>query len=110
MLIVCASQCIGENPYYLLYSSYFFFFKRKTAYEVRISDLSSRRVLFRSGGSYNLLTRHMRVCIRASFVNAQGAGDRESHRSEERRVGKECVSTCRSRRAPYHQQKNQYKT
>src|SRR3546814_14116702 len=24
-------------------------------------------------------------------------------RSEERRVGKECVSTCRSRRAPYHQ-------
>src|SRR3546814_14716931 len=25
-----------------------------------------------------------------------------SHRSEERRVGKECVSTCRSRWAPYH--------
>src|SRR3546814_11236656 len=24
------------------------------------------------------------------------------HRSEERRVGKECVSTCRSRRSPYH--------
>src|SRR3546814_11902363 len=23
-------------------------------------------------------------------------------RSEERRVGKECVSTCRSRRSPYH--------
>src|SRR3546814_14635037 len=25
-----------------------------------------------------------------------------SGRSEERRVGKECVSTCRSRRSPYH--------
>src|SRR3546814_12885886 len=25
-----------------------------------------------------------------------------SLRSEERRVGKECVSTCRSRRSPYH--------
>src|SRR3546814_17622871 len=25
-----------------------------------------------------------------------------THRSEERRVGKECVSTCRSRWAPYH--------
>src|SRR3546814_10445960 len=24
------------------------------------------------------------------------------HRSEERRVGKECVSTCRSRWSPYH--------
>src|SRR3546814_13165490 len=29
------------------------------------------------------------------------AGDREA-RSEERRVGKECVSTCRSRWSPYH--------
>src|SRR3546814_17900449 len=31
--------------------------------------------------------------------------DRETearHRSEERRVGKECVSTCRSRWLPYH--------
>src|SRR3546814_7228865 len=25
-----------------------------------------------------------------------------THRSEERRVGKECVSTCRSRWSPYH--------
>src|SRR3546814_14887903 len=28
--------------------------------------------------------------------------DRTRHRSEERRVGKECVSTCRSRWSPYH--------
>src|SRR3546814_1071367 len=27
---------------------------------------------------------------------------RERRRSEERRVGKECVSTCRSRGSPYH--------
>src|SRR3546814_2485252 len=27
---------------------------------------------------------------------------REDNRSEERRVGKECVSTCRSRWSPYH--------
>src|SRR3546814_20334620 len=27
-------------------------------------------------------------------------------RSEERRVGKECVSTCRSRWPPYHEKKN----
>src|SRR3546814_18098866 len=27
---------------------------------------------------------------------------REEERSEERRVGKECVSTCRSRWSPYH--------
>src|SRR3546814_19087027 len=30
----------------------------------------------------------------------------ERVRSEERRVGKECVSTCRSRWSPYHYKKN----
>src|SRR3546814_15395973 len=30
-------------------------------------------------------------------------------RSEERRVGKECVSTCRSRWSPYHYHKNTHK-
>src|SRR3546814_20231066 len=30
-------------------------------------------------------------------------------RSEERRVGKECVSTCRSRWSPYHYKKKTYK-
>src|SRR3546814_17765450 len=32
--------------------------------------------------------------------------ERPSFRSEERRVGKECVSTCRSRWPPYHYNKN----
>src|SRR3546814_19906630 len=32
--------------------------------------------------------------------------DQSSTRSEERRVGKECVSTCRSRWFPYHSNKN----
>src|SRR3546814_20320291 len=31
--------------------------------------------------------------------------DRRLRRSEERRVGKECVSTCRSRWSPYHYKK-----
>src|SRR3546814_14883585 len=31
------------------------------------------------------------------------------HRSEERRVGKECVSTCRSRWSPYHYKKKNQK-
>src|SRR3546814_16094169 len=33
-------------------------------------------------------------------------GVRGQHRSEERRVGKECVSTCRSRGGRYHKKKN----
>src|SRR3546814_13768781 len=33
----------------------------------------------------------------------------DADRSEERRVGKECVSTCRSRWSPYHEKKKQRK-
>src|SRR3546814_11777795 len=36
----------------------------------------------------------------------RGSG-RDLARSEERRVGKECVSTCRSRWSPYHYKKKQ---
>src|SRR3546814_13069865 len=35
--------------------------------------------------------------------------ERETRRSEERRVGKECVSTCRSRWAPSHKKKKHSK-
>src|SRR3546814_13429148 len=35
---------------------------------------------------------------------------RKPSRSEERRVGKECVSTCRSRWSPYHYKKKNNKT
>src|SRR3546814_9383128 len=41
-----------------------------------------------------------RADIRAGSVLALGPARRT--RSEERRVGKECVSTCRSRWSPYH--------
>src|SRR3546814_12492216 len=35
---------------------------------------------------------------------------RKKHRSEERRVGKGCVSTCRSRWSPYHYKKKKHDT
>src|SRR3546814_7983619 len=35
-------------------------------------------------------------------LDRQGCGRAIIGRSEERRVGKECVSTCRSRWSPYH--------
>src|SRR3546814_12405094 len=36
------------------------------------------------------------------FQRRAAISDAKSSRSEERRVGKECVSTCRSRWSPYH--------
>src|SRR3546814_14871166 len=45
---------------------------------------------------YGALAAHVLVALRAIWL-------RDSlRRSEERRVGKECVSTCRSRWSPYH--------
>src|SRR3546814_12555381 len=40
--------------------------------------------------------------VRNSYGPDATLGDMTGSRSEERRVGKECVSTCRSRWAPYH--------
>src|SRR3546814_8618312 len=42
--------------------------------------------------------------LRAAFGTQPGGVDLPT-RSEERRVGKECVSTCRSRWSPYHSKK-----
>src|SRR3546814_15233130 len=42
----------------------------------------------------------------ARSANPTGPYKDRNHRSEERRVGKECVSTCRSRWSLYHYKKN----
>src|SRR3546814_10103225 len=95
-----------------------FFFKQKTAYEMRISDWSSdvcssdlTAFLSPSGKPSNARP----ISIRHAVAPERGPGDGHVGqqaavlvrqfgvgRSEERRVGKECVSTCRSRWSPYH--------
>src|SRR3546814_17135131 len=42
-------------------------------------------------------------------INDRGSADATALRSEERRVGKECVSTFRSRWSPYHSKKKKIK-
>src|SRR3546814_6710024 len=100
---------------------YICFCKQKTAYEMRISDWSSDVC------SSDLLDRHgpprpihtqLFVTFRPAFAHDMRHGRQGKHivdqcrtaeqalmrgqRSEERRVGKECVSTCGSRWSPYH--------
>src|SRR3546814_3717249 len=96
---------------------FFFFFKQKTAYEMRISDWSSdvcssdlqqvpmddrfRGYAQRMGldmARFDAAYNDPRTLDRIK-VDVQ---DGQDLRSEERRVGKECVSTCRSRWSPYH--------
>src|SRR3546814_10968951 len=113
-----------------------FFFKQRTAYEMRSSYWSSdvcssdlqlqaaypqdARILPRrqaelrgdrhaepAGVRPGLLRqeRRRRGRRQADRAPVQEPGLRHG-RSEERRVGKECVSTCRSRWSPYHTKKN----
>src|SRR3546814_3680342 len=119
-------MCFGDLTRYMTVgcrvSLLFFFFKQKTAYEMRISDWSSDVCssdlphhdsdLARVGPD---LAAQCRLSPRASLVSKRpvlpiaraasrvdGAPGLQTARSEERRVGKECVSTCRSRWSPYH--------
>src|SRR3546814_1521471 len=93
---------------------FFFFFKQKTAYEMRISDWSSDvcssdlsdvpglvKQTFTSF-STSVLTRLSAPFIARSSISHTADVIARNGRSEERRVGKECVSTCRSRWSPYH--------
>src|SRR3546814_5722769 len=100
----------------------FFFFKQKTAYEMRISDWSSdvcsSDLAARppAGEGRRRRTSDRRVAAPPSpfparqpaFLNIQFNYvlyyklTVYRRRSEERRVGKECVSTCRSGWSPYH--------
>src|SRR3546814_3107281 len=81
-----------------------FFFKQKTAYDVRISDwssdvCSSDLQAFEQGGLAHTVTAHHRDNLALGHIQIEVM---EDLRSEERRVGKECVSTCRYRWSPYH--------
>src|SRR3546814_6115817 len=94
----------------------FFFFKQKTAYEMRISDWSSDVCssdlsldLFGGGGVAEAREKPSDSRVICTVGLFQDIGrlrldriDLRVQRSEERRVGKECVSTCRSRWSPYH--------
>src|SRR3546814_13137661 len=103
-----------------------FFVKQKTAYEVRISDWSSdvcssdlaMKLIELDAGNVSLEYRpedeavvkrrlgeagRLRVTKAATHDVISVAGMRfiaMNDRSEERRVGQECVSTCRSRWSP----------
>src|SRR3546814_1031615 len=89
-----------------LYSIFFFFCKQKTAYVLRISDWSSdvcSSDLVAVTVSGLMGERHEKeLCADDRVAACAWCRLVVAHRSEERRVGKECVSTCRSRWSPYH--------
>src|SRR3546814_14712155 len=63
-----------------------------------ISKYLTDRPTIEENVAFELTRRHDRAFFRVSAGNEIDI----DFRSEERRVGKECVSTCRSRWSPYH--------
>src|SRR3546814_5955630 len=98
-------DCVGVKwecvLFFVCVFDLFFFFKQKTAYEMRISDWSS-----------DVCSSDLHDAVEPPRLARRGRDSRSARisrgrrppppRSEERRVGKECVSTCRSRWSPYH--------
>src|SRR3546814_10182872 len=97
----------------------FFFFKQKTAYEMLIrdwsSDVCSSDLMMDTGMAGrigNTVTINGRLPdtfpvragerLRLRLINAANARIFGLERSEERRVGKEWVSTCRYRWSPHN--------
>src|SRR3546814_5089571 len=98
-----------------------FFFKQKTAYEMRISDWSSDVCSSDLDRGRGIARRRKALGVTSVHAFARESGkSREAinaaehgraslktyvyleRRSEERPVGKECVSTCCFRWSPYH--------
>src|SRR3546814_13739428 len=76
--------------------------------DVCSSDLQSENALRRSSFSAS-----KPMLVQTSVVTRwvlRHASVGSANRSEERRVGKECVSTCRSRWSPYHEKKKTHRT
>src|SRR3546814_2612759 len=71
-------------------------------------SLLLNKVLSPTLGSLGLSHLPLDICfMHTTIINKQGKrksrlGSVVANRSEESRVGKECVSTCRSRWSPYH--------
>src|SRR3546814_6308719 len=105
-LIMCVTAGMGVwSLEWLCLSRRFFFFKQKTAYEMRISDWSSdvcsSDLAVRPRPAHDL-EHDAQHHPGADRLHHHRLGRPSQSRSEERRVGKECVSTCRSRWSPYH--------
>src|SRR3546814_8400605 len=115
MIVCCVGVLVLCSVVLFCVCFFFFFFKQKTAHEMRIndwsSDVCSSDLLPVIGENVDdvLGVVYLKDLVKQTYHLPDGGRNvnvcdvmRPAVRSEERRVGKECVSTCRSRWSPYH--------
>src|SRR3546814_19839598 len=80
-------------------------FRSEEVLEVRVADLTQAAMLDERAGVLEMQAESAQTPKQAGFGGQAPIGDAMLHAeasSEERSVGNECVSTCRSRWSPYH--------
>src|SRR3546814_2285701 len=105
LAMLLLSYCISVFDYY---SSFFFFFSSRrrhtrcalvTGVQTCALPISPKGVRKMEATTDQIATI---AALNDTARRTMGVTCRTVIRSEERRVGKECVSTCRSRWSPYH--------
>src|SRR3546814_1762628 len=99
---VCVAQDVCTDP---VFFCVFFSSRRRHTRCALVTGVQTCALPIWSEGLLGVVTEvTVRILPKPETARALllGFPDAERARSEERRVGKECVSTCRSRWSPYH--------
>src|SRR3546814_20274245 len=75
---------------------------RQFASLIELNDRSVREANVTPSAHHRIVEVPLGCGVGIKLRHLRSPTGRPAHRSEERRVGKECVSTCRSRWSPYH--------
>src|SRR3546814_10486467 len=114
-MLTCPMCCVLSITYFLVFLFLFFFSSRRRHTRcalvtgVQTCALPICQYMIRSHHQSPITSRHeirpvLDGLLTATLptVPSEPPATSKVSRSEERRVGKECVSTCRSRWSPYH--------
>src|SRR3546814_1735211 len=108
MCIMSHTYCLSLNIQYVFFLLFFFSSRRRHTRCALVTGVQTCALPISRANrpapqtNSDLLKLDVAVDLdgKIDLVDRQGHTGRQ--RSEERRVGKECVSTCRSRWSPYH--------
>src|SRR3546814_10159939 len=102
ILIIAVDLCSEGNFVFLLVFVFFSSRRRHTRCALVTGVQTCALPICCNGGDFGPISSMSSIAHRSAASDSRKPAGTRRVRSEERRVGKECVSTCRSRWSPYH--------